>query len=472
MFQWLARTCNEAIPSLHSFSHLIIRLIMTLVRNRLTFAILLHLAMGGVAVAQTVTSLQGTQSVGGVRNSGQGQVTGLRVEAEDDHGGIRLSESAFLHVGLGTETGYDTNVFYDKVNLVSAPVVRLVPAFKITNGHDWDDGSNPQMYYRLGAELLYRHYISDNASVTKQNAFNPTIEGVIRFGSSQRSNVELTERFSRFLDPPYGASTGNIDRIENVAGVRLSLVPGGGRFEFKIGYTNLINRFLTESLKFADNMAHDVTLDVSWKWFPKTSVFAQVSQGFVGYSRDQINPMAIREDSFPLRTLAGLRGLLTDKTAVNIGVGYANAFYQGVAAQSTGLDNLATAVELSYAPSEFGETILGYRHEIRNSPVIGNFYTADAPYLNVRWMVGQRLNITAFGRYEARTFKGPSGRDRNDNFVQSGVTVDLFLTKWLYAGGNYTNTINRSDSFVAGNPNAPGFDYAKHLILFRLGLTY
>jgi Putative beta-barrel porin 2 len=443
---------------------------MTSVRNKLALASLLHLMMGSVAIAQTA-SQQGTQSVGSASMSGQGQVDGIRADADNEHGGIRLSESASLHVGLGTETGYDTNVFYDKVNLVAAPVVRLVPAFKLTNGHDWDDGHNPQTYYRLGAQLLYRQYISDDERVTKQNAFNPTVDGVIRFGSSERSNVEISDRFGRYLEAPYGPSSDNIDRIENMATIRLSLVPGGGRFEFKLGYTNVINRFLTEQLKFANNMAHDVTLDMSWKWFPKTSVFAQVSQGFVGYSRDQVNTMAPREDSFPLRTLAGLRGLLTDKLAVNLGVGYANAFYQGAAAQSTGFDNLATAVEFSYAPSEFGETILGYRHEIRNSPVIGDFYTVDSPYLNVRWLVGQRLNITAFGRYEARSFKGRN-LARNDNFIQSGVTVDLFITKWLYAGGNYTNTINRSDSGVPGNPNAPGFDYAKHVILFRLGLTY
>jgi len=443
---------------------------MTSVRNKLALASLFHLLMGAAASAQTA-SQQGTQSIGATASTGQGQVQGVRSDADADHGGVRLSESAVLHLGLGTETGYDTNVFFDKVNPVASPIVRVVPAFKLTNGHDWDNGTNPQTYYRLGAELLYRQYISDNEFVKKQNAFNPTIDGMLRFGSSQRSNVEITERFGRYLEAPYGPSSGNIDRIENLAGIRLSLVPGGGRFEFKLGYTNLINRFLNDQLKFANNMAHDVTLDVSWKWFPKTSVFAQVSQGFVGYSRDQVNTGAPREDSFPLRTLAGLRGLLTDKLAMNIGVGYANAFYQGAAAQSTGFDNVAMAVEFSYAPSEFGETILGYRHEIRNSPVIGDFYTVDSPYLNVRWMVGQRLNITGFARYEARTFKGPA-LVRNDNFVQSGVTLDLFITKWLYTGANYTNTINQSDSGLLSNPNAPGFDYVKHLILFRLGLTY
>jgi len=441
---------------------------MTSVRNKLALASLLHLFLGGVAFAQTAAQ-QGTISVGAGANAGQGQVVGVRNDA--DHGGIRLSESAVLHVGIGTETGYDTNVFFDKVNPVSSPILRLVPEFKLTNGHDWDNGNNPQTYYRLGAQLLYRQYLSDNEYVKAQNAFNPTIDGVIRFGSSQRTNVEITDRFGRYLDPPYGASSGNIDRIENLASIRLSLVPGGGRFDIKLGYTNLINRFLDDQLAFANNMAHDVTFDLSWKWFPKTSLFVQVSQGYVGYSRDQVRADAPREDSFPLRTLAGLRGLLTEKLAMNIGVGYANAFYQGAAAQSTGLDNVAGALEFSYAPNEFGEMILGYRHEIRNSPVIGNFYTVDSPYLNVRWMVGQRLSITGFGRYEARTFKGPM-LERNDNFVQSGVTLDLFITKWLYAGANYTNTINRSDSGLASNPNAPGFDYARHLILFRLGLTY
>jgi len=72
--------------------------------------------------------------------------------------GLKLGEGSLLHASLGADIGYDSNVFYTQTP-ISATVAHVTPAVDVSNASR--DGSAPDaVYYDLGANLVYREYLS------------------------------------------------------------------------------------------------------------------------------------------------------------------------------------------------------------------------------------------------------------------------------------------------------------------------
>ena len=72
----------------------------------------------------------------------------------------------------------------------------------------------------------------------------------------------------------------------------------------------------TDDLRIANSMGHLLTVDLSWKWLPKTAIVLQVSQGYITYFNSQNGRS--KPTSYPLHALGGLRGLITAKLAINL----------------------------------------------------------------------------------------------------------------------------------------------------------
>lgn len=431
---------------------------------------------GGVAHAQQIQSQQGLQQMGSDASLGLAYIP-LRGNVADS-GGVKLSESTVLHTGVGFEAGYDTNVFFQSSqNKTAAPVVRVIPFLQFTNAAR--GGARPNgAFYDLTATLLYREFVTDNENAQAQRAFNPVVTGLVEFSPNSPLRLSVMDTFSRFEEPPYGSSSGNITRINNLGSLQLAWQPGGGRLQALIRYSNMVNVFENNDLKYANHMGHDLTLDVSWRWLPKTSLFLQASQGYIDYFDPNANgPQLLRQDAYPLRVLTGLRGLITNKTTLYLGVGYINGFYQGNVENPSGFSNLGFVSEVSYSPNPLTRLILGFRHEFRNSPVVGNFYDVDSPYASINWMLANRIMWSAFARYEYRQYQGSGallpGQERRDNVFQAGTQADLYVSHWFYIGASYIATVNDSNySEILGLENTAGLDYVKHLVLGRLGVTY
>lgn len=415
---------------------------------------------------QAMQSTQGLQTMGADASLG---VAYLPNKANlNETGGAKLSESAVLHVGLGAEAGYDSNVFYQKTNPVSSPVIRVIPFIQITNASR--GGAQPGgAFYDLSATLLYREFITDDTAAKAQRAFNPVISGLLDLNPQSPLNFSVTEQFARFEEPPYIASTSNIVRIYNYASLQLKYAPGGGRLQTMLRYSNAVNVFETDTLKFANHMGHDLTLDTSWRWLPKTSLFLQLSQGYIDYLNPEAANGSTRKNSYPLRAITGIRGLITNKTTVYMGVGYLNGFYTGGVQNTSGFSNLGFVSEVSYSPTLLTKAMVGFRHEFRNSPVIGNFYDVDTPYASFSVNLASRFVVSAFGKYEYRRYRGTSSAERKDHVIQAGGQADFFVAHWFYLGASYVSTVNDSKTT---NDGIAGLDYTKHLVLGRIGVTY
>jgi hypothetical protein len=403
---------------------------------------------------------------------------GLPYKAGHEATGINLGEGVMLHLGLGAEAGYDSNVYYGSTSaaapIVSSAMIRTTAFAEINNG-TLGGGAPTGLTYSARAGLTYRRYTQDDNGLGRyQNGFMPsaglslnTTAGPWAFG--------LSDAFVRIEDPPYGAAgAGPIARDNNVASAQVAWSPGGGRISSTLRYTNVIDIFETGSnFEYANNLAHGLLLDVAWKWLPKTAIFLQLSQGWITYLNSSAETTGTgKHDSYPLHAVVGLRGLVTPKISAVASLGYGNAFYSSGATTSGWLGSTYLDLQATMVPTMLSRIILGYHQDFQNS-VISSFYYDYSLYASYSQQIAGRMTADISARYSHRRYEGllfdTSGKVRNDNLFVVGATLDYYVRNWIFGGVGYSLAADFSDYTLPGG--AP-VDYVKHQVFARLGVTY
>jgi len=394
--------------------------------------------------------------------------------------GLQLSDSALLHVGVGAEAGYDSNVFYSDTGARGSAIMRIVPFLELTNAAR--GGVIPSaVFFDLGAALTYREYLSSDPLIRDQRAFMPNVYGSLEFGRSQNMGFALADTYARTDEPPYlnVPNQQPITRDVNQALASARWAPGGGRLAAVLSYTNIIDAFDTDNLRVANSMANLVMLDTSWKWLPKTALVLQISQGYTTYFNTDPSG-ASKPTSFPFHVMTGLRGLISAKLAVNLTVGYMNGFYDlpaGRPGPSGFQGNFTAMADVAYRPTLLTAINLGYRRDLNNA-ILGDIYYLDAVYLNIGQAIAGRVGLGASVRYESRSFQNirlPSSGaliNRHDNYWQAGANLDYHIRDWTYAGVAYTLLSNGSDYEPLATEDPGRVNYVKQVVFARLGLTY
>jgi hypothetical protein len=390
--------------------------------------------------------------------------------------GLQLSDSALLHLGIGAEAGYDSNVFYSENNAKASPIIRILPFLELTNATRM--GSHPSgASFDLGAALTYREYLSNDPLIRDQRAFMPSAFADLEFGGAQAVSFGVSDSFARTEDPPYlnGGSTQPFIRDTNLAIAQVGWAPSGGRLGFTLRYTNTIDNFETVNVSAASSMANSLMLDASWKWLPKTALFAQVSQGYISYL-NTVDPN-LKSVSYPLTANTGIRGLVTAKLAATLFVGYSNGFYATRPGPNGFRGFFNAGGDVAYRPTLLTTVALGYRHDFQNA-ILGDFYYRDAVYLNLGQAIAGRVAMGLSARYESRSFQGVpvtsgTGRtSRHDNFWQVGANLDYRMRAWTYVGVSYALMSNNSgyEPLAASDPGR--VNYLKQQVFARLGVAY
>jgi hypothetical protein len=385
--------------------------------------------------------------------------------------GAKLGESTLLHAGVGAEVGYDSNVFYSASdNRKGSGVARVTPAVNISNAER--DGTLPDgVAYDLSASMGYREYLTSDEDIRKQRAFTPSAGLLVQFSSKQTLSLAVMDNFTRSVEPPYVVGADPISRDYNIAGLQLKVAPGGGRLQLTIRGNSVLDYYEGDAYKYGSNVGNEGVLDIAWRWLPKTAFFVQAAQGMITYLNDSPN----RYDSYPLRVTGGIRGLLTEKLALNLGAGYVNTFYASGGANPSGFNNVILFAEFIHKLSLTQTAGLGYRHDVRNSPFIGDFYETHAIYAALRQLVAGRLALAGYARFEYRKFNSEdkttaagtvAGVDRTDKYLMAGLTADIILARMMYVGVGYSMTYLKADT------EAAGFNYTKHVVTGRLGIVY
>lgn len=398
-------------------------------------------------------------------------VANLQRNTAEGVGGARVGENVYLRLGVLAEAGFDSNVFYNDTVKRDSPTLQVTPHLVLTNAGR--EGQAPPVQFGLGASLLYREYLSDDTTIKTQRAFNPSVNANLAYQTSPSFSLALTDTYSRLEDPPYTPGGATILRDANIGILDMRITPGGGRLQNTIRYTNAIDIFEAESASFANRMIHDLLLGVSWKWLPKTALFLEGGVGYIQMLNEQLATAAGKADSLPYRVVTGLRGLLTPKLSVSLGVGFQDSIYDSNVANPTGFSNLYGTVALTYRLATLTSFVLGYEHTIRDSPLVGNFYDLDAAAASLNQQIGAFV-LRGYYLYEFRRYHGIQQMiqvSRRDHLQRAGVQADYFLQRWFFAGIGFSAQVNRS-SFGAVTIDQTPADYTKFLVLGRVGITY
>jgi hypothetical protein len=389
--------------------------------------------------------------------------------------GIQLSDDLLLHSGIGVEYGYDTNVFYTNTDAQGSALLRVMPYLELTNATR-NGPSARDITFDARAGLQYRHYFSDAQDLQSyRDAWMPNAGLSLSVGGPSQFGFSVADVFARIEDPPYangGVIIGvAIDRYNNQASLEGRWSPGGGRLTSLLRFTDMVDYYKGQ-YDYANAVTNTLTLDIAWKWLPKTAIFLDVQQGDVDYLNNTINTatnQATKVASFPLRVTAGLRGLLTEKTSALLQLGYVNGFYSSGGSTNGFLGSTFAEAALTVRPTQLSRVVVGARHDFINA-VIANFAYEETVYLSYVQQLAGRFALDLSGRYAHLSYEGnlvdplQAMQGRVDNFVQAGVTLDYFMRSWVYLGVGYSLLDNSSSVAVDS--------YVKQQVFARLGVTY
>ncbi|MEB2311569.1 MAG: hypothetical protein OZ921_03615 [Sorangiineae bacterium] len=364
--------------------------------------------------------------------------------------GIRSGALEF-HPGIAGEVGYDSNYFQragdgqTSERVIPALRFRLTPSISLSTLSEQrraaeGRGAPPKLNFRAGAALgLNALVATDSANsdaLGKQSHIDATGNFSLDILPQAPWGADLYGQYQRMVEASNSPDTASAwDRDLVVLGAGVVWRPGGGLFDWRLGYELQYNYFEREAYQNLNNAQHAVKTRGRWRFLPRTAFLYDASLGFIGYSG-----ATTQANSQPVRARLGLNGLITNHFAVLAMAGWGASFYETSARPTSNFDSLIAQGELKWfilpqptMPSD-GATVglssiaLGYTRDFQNS-YLGDYYQRDRGYLGFSYFLGGQVLLSLNGGV-ARVGYPPSyfanGTARFGAFAQTRVDGTLF----------------------------------------------
>ena len=383
--------------------------------------------------------------------------------------GILVGETARLHLSFETEARYDSLAAVGGVGSPSNPqydpgdlITHLRPGLRL-------DAPGAATSFAGSARLDYQLFTGLGGPTSQLSYLAAFADAGIDFSHGGPVSFHVGDRFSRSdqtTNPALGV--GSITDA-NTLEARLALKPGGGAIEGGIGYAFAIEQYeLHDSGNVACDQAtcnganygkyasqtHRGTLDLRWRFLPKTAVVADFSWAARVYQTAASN---VSTD--PLRAEVGLIGLITEKVRVVVKVGYENTFagggqnFQGVIGQA----------EIGWEPRETAKITLGVLRSAEPVSDVYGWYDDWRLYANASIMLVGKLLFSAGGNVDRIAFA--NGDARVDNQGSINAAFEYEFTRNVHAAlGGVLTTRNSTENGV--------FNYSRGEAFARLSLAY
>ncbi len=322
--------------------------------------------------------------------------------------GIRTGDLE-LHPGIGAEFGYDSNYFLraDDENPIPVLRLRIVPSFSLSTlspqrreGEGGGSPEPPKVGFRAGVAASYNEFIAtrsaDSDAVTKQRNVGALGNLQLTILPGRPWGADIFADFLRSVQPSQDPDF-NYNRITARFGGGIVWAPGGGMFDWRLGYEYGLTYFEQQEFRNLSNAYNQINTRGRWRFLPRTAFLYDASATFLRYNN---NPAAGQLNSDPIRARIGLNGLVTPSFSLLAMVGWGASFYQGTNAQqfdapiaqaelrwyitpNPGLDPAAATLTLS-------SLAIGYSRDFFNS-YLGDYYTSDRGYINLSYFFGGRF---------------------------------------------------------------------------------
>ncbi|MES1187861.1 MAG: hypothetical protein ABUL60_28845 [Myxococcales bacterium] len=349
-----------------------------------------------------------------------------------------------LHPSIGAEFGYDSNYFRSSPQ--EGPVVdvfklRVTPSITLATlgGERRNANTPPKFTFSSSANASY-HEVIPAGSEEVRGAARRNVGG----GVDARLNVfpkgkvgfDLLGSYVRIIETEGNAEDlagDGFNRGSLRGGGGVTWRPGGGQFEWRVGYQATYHYFENGDFSSFNNLQHDINSRGRWRFLPRSALLFDTNYILVRYNRNNVET-----DGDLVRARVGFHGLVTYHLALMGLVGWTTSFYEAQGnIKPRQFDSVVAHAEarwfLQSRPDLDSTTItsglssiaVGYLRSFSNS-YYGSFYQRDRGYLQFSmFLLGAVAGGIEFGvsrvAYPAVTVPAPK-----DSFSQLRLDGRMF----------------------------------------------
>jgi hypothetical protein len=326
-----------------------------------------------------------------------------------------------LHPSIAGEFGYDSNYFRASGNGPGEDVIdvlrlRITPSLSLaTLGRQRrNTPTPPSVAFRATVYGSYNEIIpldSAESDVSEQRNVGVGADAKLDIFPQGKVGVDLLAAYLRTIEPDGNSedlvSAGfNRDTLRGGGGVTWR--PGGGLFEWRLGYTATYAFFEEDIYDPLTNLRHEVGTRGRWRFLPRSALLFDSTYTFVKYTDDA----AEQTDGDLVRARVGFHGLVTYHLALMGMLGWGSTFYESRGADGLvpqQYDSLLANAEVRWflmarpnldeatIVSGLSSIALGYGRTFDNS-YLGSFYQRDRGYLQFNmFLLGAVVGGLEFG---------------------------------------------------------------------------
>ena len=364
--------------------------------------------------------------------------------------GINAGNNVVLHLGLGVEGGYNSNVLRRSEDMTTQNVegagrIRISPYLDLGTRSMAErvedtgvaDATPPKVEFSLGVGAYYDHYFSSDSAVSDQNNVGINTHFDLVVLPMRPLSFLADVAYVRTIEP-YESTYDQWGSNRIKPGVGLRIRPGGGTLSFEIGYrADLILYEEDEIAERNDNLGNEVRFLTSWKVLPKTMLIQRTRFSPIVYLGDLNSSDATRVNvnSFPVRAELGIQGLFSEKYGLSLFAGYGGSFYQ----EGDDFDSIIASLEFKFYITPASNLRIGGERDFVDS-YYGNFFSKNGGYLSFEQMIANIVLLTLKGDVFYRAYSEydlgdednlDPGETRSELWIGATLFVEARATKWL-----------------------------------------
>jgi hypothetical protein len=376
--------------------------------------------------------------------------------------GIRAGDIE-IHPGIAGEVGYDSNYFL-RAGTTQEPTIdtfrlRITPSLSVATigaqrrEAEGGGGGPPKVGFRAAVAASYNEFIapkSENSDIMSNQRNIGAIGSLQLTILPQRPfGGDVSADFARTVQPSNNPDL-NFNRFTARFGGGLVWTPGGGMFDWRIGYEYGLTFFEDANFDNLSSHYHQVNTRGRWRFLPRTALLYDATAGFIRYN----TALPGQLNSDPIRARIGINGLVTSSFALLAMVGWGSSFYRG-SNNPQQFDGPIAQAELKWfvTPSPSSDPMaallmnlstvaIGYTRDFANS-YLGDYYVINRGYANLSYFLGGRFTLSLAGGVSAISY--PNVYDRATNPRQLLQGGEAFTTIWV--DGSLFGEYRLSNSF-------------------------
>ena len=354
--------------------------------------------------------------------------------------GIGIRTGNFeLHPSVSAEFGYDSNYFQraeTEQPVLDAYRLRVTPALTLSTLTEQRLGSEAveaDQDFRMQASLYasYNELFGDD-EVVEQRHLDAGVGLRLDIAPQRQFGGDLYGDFVRQGEPSNLADTNAaFDRGTVRGGLGVTWRPGGGLFDWRLGYEGAYNYFEDDIYTDLNNAQHTINTRGRWRFLPRSALLYDAEYTLTRYVDDN----SPQPDGDDLQARVGFSGLVTRQLAFLAMLGWNSSFYEGVdsIAPPQDYDGYVAQAELKYFLQQGGSSdsagvgissiAAGFIRDFSNS-YLGAFYVRDRGYMKFDYFLGNKFVASLEGGFARYSY--PRISDSQGSFEQNRIDARLF----------------------------------------------